>query len=72
MSLAWTTELPREPGWYWMRISSCEPWLVEVRARRVGLVVDHGYRIERYEQSDAVILGSTREWSGPLIPPEEP
>jgi hypothetical protein len=65
--MRWTTEPPREPGWYWYRPRSNKKWrLVETAFGHCGL----------REQRPAWrpffwFMPTNGEWSGPIPEPEE-
>ncbi len=71
----WTTALPTKPGWYWVRIASYPPRLVELGERKGELMFLGGWGIcpvAQYGSGDAHVLKAKHEWLGPLVPPEGP
>lgn len=63
----WTTEKPKEPGWYWAReIAHAAPPVV-CRVHRLSddsLVVRSSYADYPMSEVDYA------EWAGPILPPE--
>ncbi len=63
----WTSERPRESGWYWMTRDGREPVVVHVdRAGDIITVEEPGLDVPWYmsELDDTL-------WSGPLVPPKD-
>ncbi len=71
--MTWTTAVPTQPGFYWLREPGAEPVVVEVR----GLYVTHPRRpgdldLPRPGGPRSGItpdIDPAAEWAGPLVPP---
>jgi hypothetical protein len=62
--MTWTTNLPKEPGWYWWRSSRQEPAPVKLFQMSNGdLYSKAGLRVHEF---------SLGQWAGPIPLPEEP
>ncbi len=73
-ALRWTTDIPTEPGWYWMRSSKLRPEVCHVYESQFGrgLSVARVYHDEIETLSEFVLCRRNVEWAGPIPMPEEP
>lgn len=71
-ALKWTSELPAEPGHYWVQIAHYPARMVEVQRRGFDLVVVLVFgvvRVQHYGSGDTQVLKAKHRWAGPLHPP---
>lgn len=63
--MAWTTEMPTKPGWYWYRwdLNDNTPVVVEVHP-------EHDSVGPWGDGSDSRLSDTSGEWAGPLKPPK--
>lgn len=67
MELKWTKEIPKQPGWFWMRENGYGPVVVEIDGSLNAMLLNlPNGQIEdlRFYVSDST------EWCGPIELPE--
>ena len=66
--MKWTTELPTEPGWYWLREYGQQPIIVRVKKDKdvPGILLAEAVYLNIAVQ---ILVGC--EWAGPIPEPEE-
>ncbi len=65
--MKWTSELPRQEGWYWVRATQSRKGVVHVYQDR-NLLVDMDWYEMTVENYAKAKQGT--EWSGPIPEPE--
>lgn len=64
--LKWTSNLPTEPGWYWIMSYNKKPSMVEVRVIDGRLMLTSGVINVTLNIFEGCL------WAGPIPEPEEP
>ncbi len=71
--MTWTTDVPKEPGWYWMKTAKLKPEVAKIYHSefRHGLAVARAYHdgVERLDEFASGRRGV--EWAGPIPEPED-
>lgn len=66
-TLKWTTDLPTQEGWYWLKEEN-EPLIVVTVRFECGELVYY----EAMSEIDCCVALAEGEWYGPIEPPEYP
>ena len=72
MKPGWTTTIPKENGWYWLRSACGHTRIVQVVAAWNNQVMIHDSEgVRREPPLDPTIADMAKEWYGPLAPPTD-